>query len=791
MSRYRRHSPPGGSRRGAPMNPHSASTGSLPGMDGMGGGGGPARMGGGPMMMGGPGGGMMGGGPMGHHGGGGRGGPIGPGGMPPMPGGYHDGVADFFNPPPSHHPSQYAGPPPHHHHGAPPPAAPPAPHSGQPTPYSTHPHSPTSSSENLAYYPPAPAPPQHYSPGPPPPRGFHSPPPPPGPGHYGVPPPHAPPPGPPGGHMRGGDGSLGRRNTTAGSRPSVHQPFIDQPDYHDYRAQRPVIHSHPRSQHGGRDISPPESSSGPFMVIPNSGGNVHRSQSYRPGSSGVSDGSYEGGDMRSHGQKGYLVSSGAGRPRRAKEREYQIARTATSASASSRRNQGTVYTLDRPPRRRERSLSRPPPSRAFSDDDYDEPPRQGRRMANGPPPSSMSGALVRPRSRSRSRPPPNEGSGALVKGSSSAGAGTLVKRRESSSDEDSGPSSRTIRVEVAGQAIDIAYSGPNGKPLIGNITINTTARTVTTEEAPAPAPAPQKALPAPEPAQKALPPPEPQQPLAILPAGIKPVFIPAPPQPGQMVPTAPAPPPPDMYHSMSNMHLNDPNPGAMTLSRPYRDDAATTTTSRSRRARSRSRPGSRARSRPGSRRARSRSRSRPPSAHDDSDPLWTKISRDIVSKRAVLVREYEYEEVPGAIIIYRVLNESEIDDLVDLSDRIRTGKVEVVRRSGASDSTSHRGGRPASIHGYPGQGQGSQGPGPSKERPPPGKPAIVSHAQRALPEAPPAPLEDALLDQARAAPAPPVTVTQTKGRGGVLRENPDLPGTYVGYKRTPPGAGRG
>lgn len=49
------------------------------------------------------------------------------------------------------------------------------------------------------------------------------------------------------------------------------------------------------------------------------------------------------------------------------------------------------------------------------------------------------------------------------------------------------------------------------------------------------------------------------------------------------------------------------------------------------------------------------------------------------------MRGHEFEEVPEAIIIYRVLESPEIDDLVDLSERIRTGKVEVVRREKVSD----------------------------------------------------------------------------------------------------------
>jgi len=158
------------------------------------------------------------------------------------------------------------------------------------------------------------------------------------------------------------------------------------------------------------------------------------------------------------------------------------------------------------------------------------------------------------------------------------------------------------------------------------------------------------------------------------------------------------------------------------------------------------------------------------------------------------VRGFDFEEVTNAIIIYRVLNEDEIDDLVDLSERIRSGKVEVVRRepprrkpsnssSRRSRSRGARKERPMSIHGYP----GPLGPGPSKERPPPMKPAIVQRP----PEAPAAPQELDMDMMARGPPPPPppppVTVQQTKGG---LRQG-EVPGTYVGYRMNPKRSGGG
>ena len=671
---------------------------------------------------------------------------------------------------------RYGNPPPPHprgHHSGPPPAAPLPPRSGQPTPHSTHPPSPTSSSDNLGdfYYNSSP----HHL------------------GYAPTPPQAAPAPAQPQSTMRGGDGSIGRRNTTANSRPMIHQ-YFNQPPPGDYRPQRPII-SHHRSSSHPRDQSP---DSGPFMVIPGSGGAVHRSQTYRPDSSGYSDGSYESGDIRGHGgQKGYLISAGNNRRAPSSNRDDYKRRS---------RDAGTLYHLDGPPRRRggegSQSRSRLDYDELTEQDKQEEFMRsQGRMLTNNP--SASTGALVQ-RSRSCSD----------SQGPSSAG-GTLVRRGPDNDGDAPPPSNSTIRLEYGGQAIDIAYTGSNGKPLVGNITINTTARTVTV-------PDPQLSLPAPP------------TPLA-LPPGVQPVMIPPPPpataHSGSQMMALPAPPsrrPPrsergsddtdyshspsgrDMYRDFANMqiegppghrqhhHQHPPRPPVMQEGPPIRGRPPMMPQAPpAPRAPSRGRAPSQGRGRASSPRAQSRGRA--PSNPPPEDPLWTKISRDIVSKRAVLVRGYDFEEVPNAIIIYRVLDEEEIDDLVGLSERIREGKVEVHRQrkpsvssggggGGASAagnsvarrrSTSRRRPRPMSIHGYP---TGPLGPGPSKERPPPGKPAIV-HTQRGLPEAPaPPPPERELGMMSRAPAPPPVTVQQTKG----LRENPEAPGTYVGYTRKPP-----
>ncbi|PWW78880.1 hypothetical protein C7212DRAFT_341497 [Tuber magnatum] len=178
-----------------------------------------------------------------------------------------------------------------------------------------------------------------------------------------------------------------------------------------------------------------------------------------------------------------------------------------------------------------------------------------------------------------------------------------------------------------------------------------------------------------------------------------------------------------------------------------------------------------------SRRRRSQSRGRKPA---DDELRWTKISRDIVARRAVEVKGYDFEEQPDSIVVFRVLNESEIDDLIDLSERIRSGEVRVIRRDDlGKEHKRHRRrhsqrrqssrSRPVSMHGYPVTG----GPGPSANRPPPAKPAIVIPA----PDPPPA-----------EAPAPPLqqSVEPSGARGGRPTEDPNKPGTYIGYSRNPP-----
>lgn len=197
--------------------------------------------------------------------------------------------------------------------------------------------------------------------------------------------------------------------------------------------------------------------------------------------------------------------------------------------------------------------------------------------------------------------------------------------------------------------------------------------------------------------------------------------------------------------------------------------------------------------RPHSRRRRSVSRTR---KADGTEHRWTKISRDIVARRAVEVIGYDFKEQSDSIMVFQVLNENQIDELIALSNRIRSGEVRVIRRErsttrGDEDKEhrhrrrhssqhrhSHKSSRPNSIHGFPSPGPG---PGPSANRPPPGKPALVSP-----PSVPPAPEPP----QVEAPAPPPVRQASTAG-GRRLQENPEQSGTYIGYTRNPPRSTQG
>jgi hypothetical protein len=51
--------------------------------------------------------------------------------------------------------------------------------------------------------------------------------------------------------------------------------------------------------------------------------------------------------------------------------------------------------------------------------------------------------------------------------------------------------------------------------------------------------------------------------------------------------------------------------------------------------------------------------------------MWTEIPLVLVSKQAVMAHGYDFEEVPGALIIKKILNTAKVDSLVDLTEQLR------------------------------------------------------------------------------------------------------------------------
>lgn len=747
------------------------------------------------------------------------------------------------------------------YYGAPVPApAPPPIRSYGRGPYSTNPGSPLSSTESLSYYEnSAPTTPGYGH------MGYH-----PGVAPITVPAPPppmapAPAPGPPAG-MRGGDGrarsgSLGRRDIQPGkqSRSNIihQQPQPGQQEYNephpelDYRSNpprpAPVDTRQSRSSSRSRDMSPPGSAGGPYVMMPSmsAASAASRTQSaYHSSSSNFSGGSYETFEPYDRHQS-YVVPNAShapgnppGNPREYHldgplpgEREYGRQGTVYHPAGGNRPVLGEQHQQRQP--KRERSRSRGPhglglmdsrmPDEHFDDQSMFSSRQGGRKGAGSN--TNEKGALVR----SRSRSVPASDSRAL-----------MPQRKPPSSASSEGSSSsdqpeRGIRLEYGGQSVDITYTGRGGKPMnIGSITINTTSRSTTVPinpnvnqrtiapppvstpppapaaimpppaTAPAPAPAPALApapapVPAPAPAPAALA-------LAPQPPPVQPVMIPPPPAPGPYLPAGveplilPPPPPPTlvplasgamlpfrrgiendngmytddsrdmMFRNMENLSFEGP-PSPYYPERGRDRDAMAPING----------------ARESSRRRRSVSRHR--KSIDANEPRWTKISRDIVARRAIEVIGYDFKEQADSIMVFQVLDEAQIDELIELSEKIRSGAVRVVRRErspkheeGGKERRSHHHHhhrhpshhqnkpRPVSIHGYP-SGVGP-GPGPSANRPPPGKPAIVT------PTAPEPPRE------APAPPPPPPKVSQAPPRRPV--ENPDHPGTYIGYSRNPP-----
>ena len=219
-------------------------------------------------------------------------------------------------------------------------------------------------------------------------------------------------------------------------------------------------------------------------------------------------------------------------------------------------------------------------------------------------------------------------------------------------------------------------------------------------------------------------------------------------------------------------------------------------------------PRDRERSRDRDNRRRRRSLSRPGGTRrragsagpvEGKKPKWTRISREILSQRAVEEMGYLFEPLEDSITIFKVLSRNDIDKLVELSIKIRKGRD---RDRDRDRDRGDRNGRDRdrdrdrrdrrhrdSWQGKPPQGH-MEMPMPMPGVPHPGMMAARAPAPApamAPAPAPPAPPQSAPPPPAPAPPAfhaAPMMVGQPKAGG--LVENLNMPGTYLQYRRVPP-----
>lgn len=205
-------------------------------------------------------------------------------------------------------------------------------------------------------------------------------------------------------------------------------------------------------------------------------------------------------------------------------------------------------------------------------------------------------------------------------------------------------------------------------------------------------------------------------------------------------------------------------------------------------------------------------------------PRWTRISREIISQRAVEERGYKFEPLADAITIYKVLSRDEIDDLVEHSRKIREGRKPGRRERGEredrdrerSDRDRHRDDRrdreprdredrdhrdrPERRHRDSWHGGKPHGGHPGHiDMPMPGMqgmhPMMGAPAPAPAPPPPPPASMHGGPPPPPPAPAPPpfhAPQMQMKGqqRAGGLVEDPNEPGTFLQYRRNPPKAGQ-
>ncbi|KAI9682923.1 MAG: hypothetical protein M1829_006359 [Trizodia sp. TS-e1964] len=157
------------------------------------------------------------------------------------------------------------------------------------------------------------------------------------------------------------------------------------------------------------------------------------------------------------------------------------------------------------------------------------------------------------------------------------------------------------------------------------------------------------------------------------------------------------------------------------------------------------------------------------------DARWTKISRRLVNPAALREGKERFEEGSDSVIVLRVLSKEEIAEYAKRTQIIRDGYDDILERDRRE---RRRRKEEAARQGYdaPYSARPLAPPPPIAADPPPAD--SRSRGTTTIVEQP-----DRRPTRAETEPAPGHT-QQGSGRG--LRENPEVPGTYLGYKRVPP-----
>ncbi|KAH0555726.1 hypothetical protein GP486_006330 [Trichoglossum hirsutum] len=166
---------------------------------------------------------------------------------------------------------------------------------------------------------------------------------------------------------------------------------------------------------------------------------------------------------------------------------------------------------------------------------------------------------------------------------------------------------------------------------------------------------------------------------------------------------------------------------------------------------------------------------------------WTRISRRLVNPAALEGRE-RFEERDDSVIVLRVLTLDEIEMYTAITRRIRDERFEREReRERGRGKDRHRDSRLPERRGTisnpprpqvdtPQQPQKPKQPSPFPVQP------MVQQPQQQQQAATPSP-RPVIVDPPRRSDTLPAS---TSSANGGLRPNPDVPGTYLGYRRNPP-----